>query len=122
MRLVREALEEHKVRCELIIVADGESAIDFVAGPGEGQRARPDLIILDLNLPRKTGKEVLERIRASSTYRHVPVVILTSSESFNDRQDAVRLGASRYVRKPSHLEQFLELGRIFGEMLAGDSL
>lgn len=78
------------------------------------------LIILDLNLPRHDGIEILERLRDTG-FRHVPVVVLTSSDSQRDRALAIQLGAVRFLRKPSELEQFLSLGAVFKELL-GESI
>jgi CheY-like chemotaxis protein len=77
----------------------------------------PDLVIIDLNLPRKSGREVLETMRRSDRCRHVPVVILSSSDAQEDRADAAWLGATRYIRMPSQLEDFLRLGAIFKEII-----
>ena len=79
--LVREALEEHTVRCGLTVIADGESAINFVDAIDASEQACPDLVILDLKLPRKSGVLVLQHIRASRVCNTVPVVILTSSDN-----------------------------------------
>jgi CheY-like chemotaxis protein len=84
---------------------------------GDSPRAgRLKLIILDLNLPRHDGIEILERLRDTGL-GHIPVVILTSSDSQRDRDMAIRLGAVRFLRKPSELEQFLSLGAVFKELL-----
>jgi DNA-binding response OmpR family regulator len=77
----------------------------------------PDLIILDLNLPRKPGRDVLKSIRAGNQCAQVPIVVLTSSNNEQDRYDAKRLGASLFLHKPSRLREFLELGRIFKAIL-----
>lgn len=114
--LVREALEEHGVGCELIVIQDGERAIDFLKNLQEEPEC-PDLVILDLNLPRKPGREVLQSIRAGSKCAGVPVVVLTSSDNTQDRYDADRLGASLFLRKPSRLAEFLELGRVFKNLI-----
>ncbi len=74
--LVREALEEHAVRCELVLTTDGEHAIEFLESVDTGKTRCPDLIILDLNLPKKPGHEVLRRVRTSLKCNHVPVVVL----------------------------------------------
>jgi len=119
--LVREALKEHAVDCELILMTDGEQAIDFIQCLDAGQLPCPDLVILDLNLPKRPGRDVLARMRASPGCSRVLVVILTSSNNQKDRDDAARLGASRYIQKPSRLHEFIELGRVFKEMLSGRS-
>jgi len=115
--LVRKALEEHGVKGQIIVLADGEMATQFIQGLDTQQVDCPDLVILDLNIPKKPGCEVLERLRHSPKCRHVPVVILSSSDAQQDKADAARLGADRYIRKPSHLEEFLSLGAVFKETL-----
>lgn len=115
--LVREALQENAVRCELIIITNGERATEFIQAFDDGDACGPDLVILDLNLPRKPGLYVLERIRASKKCNHVPVVILSSSDNYQDKRDAAALGASQYFRKPSRLAEFLQLGSVFKELL-----
>ena len=116
--LVREALEEHGVEGELLVVIDGEKATEFILDVNSQREARPDLVILDLNLPKRSGYEVLEFLRNSVTWRQVPVVVLTSSDAKKDRDQAIRLGASRYIRKPFQLEEFISLGAIFKAMLS----
>jgi two-component system, chemotaxis family, response regulator Rcp1 len=117
--LVRKALEEHGVAGEPLVIADGEKAIEFIqALDADPSAACPGLAIIDLNLPKKPGSEVLERMRLSKKCRHIPVVILSSSDAERDRADAARLGATRYLRKPSRLEEFLSLGAIFKAALS----
>ncbi len=115
--LVREALVQHQVDCEVVLITNGERAIEFIRGIETEGAPCADLVILDLNLPRKTGWEVLETVRASTYCRQAPVVILTSSDNQKDRIDAARLGASRYIRKPSRLAEFLMLGDTFKSIL-----
>jgi CheY-like chemotaxis protein len=115
--LIREALKEHKVECTMRTAADGKDVLTLIAA--SGTTWNPDLIILDLNLPRHDGIEILQKVRATRAIAHVPVVVLTSSDSPRDRLTANELGATRYVRKPSNLEQFLQLGAIFKELLTG---
>jgi chemotaxis family two-component system response regulator Rcp1 len=118
--LVRLALEEHGVEGELIVIEDGEKAIEFIQATEADEAAPcPDLAIVDLNLPKKPGREVLARMRMSERCRHIPVIILSSSDAERDRADAVQFGASRYIRKPSKLEEFLSLGLIFKALLSG---
>lgn len=116
--LIREALREHSVDCILRVVSDGKDALGIISG--ETENARPEslsLIILDLNLPRHDGIEILQKIRESACLEHVPVVVLTSSDSPRDRVLANELGATRYLRKPSSLDEFLGLGAIFKDLL-----
>jgi two-component system, chemotaxis family, response regulator Rcp1 len=119
--LVREALEEYGVQCELILITNGETAIEFIQKVEADETPCPKLVILDLNLPRKPGRDVLKRIRASSKCEQIPVIVLTSSDARKDRDDAASLGASRYIRKPSRLSEFIELGSVFKEIIGGSS-
>lgn len=111
--LIREALEEHAVRCTLTVIANGEAAIRIIDETDAGIHACPHLIIVDLNLPKRSGKEVLKWIRSSRRCKHVPVVVLTSSDNQKDRDDVAALGPSRYLPKPSRLDDFLALGGLF---------
>ena len=117
--LVREALEEHEVEGELITLTDGESAIRFIQQLDES--TTPDLILVDLNLPRRSGIEVLEALRENRKCRLTQVVVLSSSDAQEDRARASRLGVTRYIRKPSGLEDFIGLGGIFKELLGGSA-
>ena len=114
--LVREALEEHKVRADVFVVSDGEKAVRFVEEDVKDLPC-PDLIILDLNLPRKTGREVLEHIRASDGLGKVRVVVLSSSDAPKDMEESFRLGIAKYIRKPSSLSEFMKIGGILRELL-----
>jgi CheY-like chemotaxis protein len=111
--LVREALELHGIAGELLVLSDGEKAIWFIEDLDKQSGACPGLIIIDLNLPKRSGLEVLQHVQLSPTCRKAPVVILSSSDTPQDKAEATRLGANRYIRKPSRLEDFLELGAIF---------
>ena len=113
--LVRRALNRNAVPYELRLARNGEDALQIVAENGEGQR--PDIFILDLNLPRFSGGEVLTRIRANPAFDGTPVMILTSSDSVRDRVRALELGADRYFCKPTDLTAFMGLGRIIEEIV-----
>ena len=116
--LVQKALEEHGFAGELSVADDGETAIQVIRSLDHEPLADcPDLVIIDLSLPRRSGREVLEAMLHSERCRYVPVVILSSSDAQQDKADAARLGASRYIRKPSRLDEFLGLGRIFRELI-----
>jgi CheY-like chemotaxis protein len=116
--LIREALREHAVDCTLHVVTDGKDALGIISGEtGNADAPSISLIILDLNLPRHDGIEILQKLRDSGALGHVPVVVLTSSDSPRDRILANELGATRYLRKPSNLEEFLSLGAVFKELL-----
>jgi CheY-like chemotaxis protein len=116
--LIREALREHAVDCMLHVVSDGKDALGIISGEtGSADAASLSLIILDLNLPRHDGIEILQKLRESVILEHVPVVVLTSSDSPRDRILANELGATRYLRKPSNLDEFLSLGAVFKDLL-----
>jgi chemotaxis family two-component system response regulator Rcp1 len=117
--LIREALREHSVECAIREASDGKEVLRILAAaPGEGGENRLDLIILDLNLPRHDGIEILQHLQAREDLAHIPVVVLTSSDSPRDRQLANQLGAECYLRKPSSLADFLGLGVVFRDLLA----
>jgi len=108
VRLTREALREGKVRNNLNVVDDGVKALAFLRREGEYAEApRPDLVLLDLNLPRMGGREVLEAIKANPELRSIPVVVLTSSQAEQDIARAYELQANCYVTKPVDLDQFI---------------
>lgn len=115
--LVREALEEHGVEGELLLISDGDRAIRFIQALENRPVNCPDLVIVDLNLPKRPGRDVLEAMRKSPKCGDVTVVVLSSSDAPQDRADAFRLGATRYIRKPLRLDEFLRLGATFREML-----
>jgi len=116
--LIREALREHGVDCILRVASDGKEALGIVSrGAPEAAAGRIDLLILDLNLPRYDGIEILQKLKELTGFEHIPVVVLTSSDSPSDRLRATALGVTRYLRKPSSLDDFLGLGAIFKELL-----
>jgi two-component system, chemotaxis family, response regulator Rcp1 len=110
VRLTREALKDAKVRISLNVATDGIEAMTFLERRGEYARApRPDLILLDLNLPRKDGREVLKEIKESLALRSIPVVILTTSSSELDVLQSYELHANCYISKPVDLDGFLKV-------------
>ena len=109
-RLAREALRDAKVRNNLTWIADGTEALAFLRHEGKyGRAVRPDLILLDLNLPRKDGREVLTEIKADEKLRRIPVVILTTSQAEEDVLRAYHLNANCYITKPVDLDQFMKV-------------
>jgi CheY-like chemotaxis protein len=110
--LIREAFEFNKVHNALHHVSDGVDALDFLnRRNGHEQASRPDLILLDLNLPRKDGREVLEEIKADQNLRTIPVVVLTTSEAEEDILRSYHLHANAYVTKPVDFDRFIEVVR-----------
>src|SRR5262249_62151246 len=104
--LIQEAFEHNKVRNRLWVVGDGVEAMQFLRNGG-GQR--PDLILLDLNLPRKDGREVLEEIKTDPALRAIPVVVLTTSKAEEDILRSYDLHANAYVTKPVDFSRFIEV-------------
>jgi CheY-like chemotaxis protein len=110
VRLTQEGLRDSKVRNNLHVRGDGEEALRFLRQQGDERDApRPDLILLDLNLPRKDGREVLEEIKADVDLRRIPVVVLTTSAGEEDVLRAYNLQAACYITKPVDLDQFLKV-------------
>ncbi|HLG94754.1 MAG TPA: response regulator [Bryobacteraceae bacterium] len=118
VRLVREAFYESALEYDLTVLSDGEKAIRLIERIDREEISCPDLLLLDIGLPRKGGFQVLERARQSGRCAHLPVVILTSSNAQKDRETAAKLGATRYIRKPDRWEGYLQLGSVFREVLA----
>jgi CheY-like chemotaxis protein len=115
-RLALEAIREIKIYNHLSWVADGEEALAFLRREGEYEQApRPDLILLDLNLPKKDGREVLAEIKADQDLRRIPVVVLTTSQAEEDIFRAYNLNANCYISKPVDLEQFFKVVRSIKE-------
>jgi chemotaxis family two-component system response regulator Rcp1 len=110
VRLTQEALRDAKVRNNLHVVADGVDAMAFLRQEGRYAGVpRPDLVLLDLNLPKKGGLEVLDEIKIDPDLQHIPVVILTTSQAEQDIVQSYRRRANAYVTKPVDLEQFLKV-------------
>ena len=110
--LAREALDGSKIKNRLYVVEDGEAAMDFLyQSSGSGSVPRPDLILLDLNLPKKDGREVLADIKAHKDLKRIPVVILTSSDAEEDVLKSYNLHANCYITKPIGLSQFVKVVR-----------
>ncbi len=108
VRLTQEAFKENKVRNSLSVVEDGLEAIAFLHRAGKYANApRPDLILLDLNLPKKDGREVLAEIKEDPNLKSIPVVVLTTSKAEEDIIKSYNLHANCYITKPVDLEQFL---------------
>ena len=112
IRLTQEAFKEGKLVNRLHVVQDGEAAMAFLRREGAyAQVIRPDLILLDLNLPKKDGREVLAEIKADGSLRRIPVVVLTTSQAEQDILEAYELHANCYITKPVNFDQFLRVVR-----------
>ncbi len=106
--MTREAFAEHKLRNRLNVVSDGDEALSYLRQEGLHRDApRPDLILLDLNLPRRDGREVLEEIKSDPELRRIPVVVLTTSQADEDILRSYQLHANAYVTKPVDFERFV---------------
>ena len=114
--LMREALKEHGVNADLTVITNGQSAIRYFSLMRREDPV-PELILLDVNLPRKNGLEVLKGLRANPLLQQVPVIVFTSSESFDDRAEAARLQAQAFVRKSMDLDEFLQIGAVVKNLL-----
>jgi CheY-like chemotaxis protein len=118
--LVREAFDDHKVGNLLSVVSDGVEALEYVRAQGSYSDAgRPDLILLDLNLPRKSGIEVLQEIKSDPELSTIPVVVLTTSEAEEDILRAYKLHANAYITKPVDFEQFTRIVHQIDEFFIG---
>jgi CheY-like chemotaxis protein len=108
VRLTRESLKDCRLLNELFVAKDGDEAIQFLCQKGQHAGApRPDLVILDLNLPRKSGREVLEFAKKSLDLQEIPIIILTSSREKSDILQSYALHANCYISKPLGLEEFV---------------
>jgi chemotaxis family two-component system response regulator Rcp1 len=117
VNLVREALQEHNIQHCLHLVTDGAQAMRFLAEMGRpGSAPCPDLLLLDLNLPKVDGAGILQEFRKRAECALTPVIVVTSSDSAKDRARMEALGVDRYFRKPLDYEAFLKLGMIVREV------
>jgi two-component system, chemotaxis family, response regulator Rcp1 len=115
IKITQRALRESELSVELVVVRDGQQAVDYLLRQGtfaddESWRV-PELILLDLNLPRLTGREVLERIRSTPMLQSVPVVVLTTSRRREDVQEVYAAGANTYIEKPQDFRRFVDVLR-----------
>jgi two-component system, chemotaxis family, response regulator Rcp1 len=109
VELTQEALAEASIPSRLHVVADGEAALEWLRDPPAHARgARPDLILLDLNMPRKSGREVLGEVKSDARLRDIPVIVLSTSNAQADVSDAYHLGANAYIRKPVQFDAFAD--------------
>jgi CheY-like chemotaxis protein len=119
--LVRRALQKHHIEYNLTLIEDGEAAMRYLNAIDAARDPEdcPDLILLDLNLPRCSGSQVLESLKSSPVCRDAPVIVLTSSDSPHDRAKAINLGAAHYFCKPTDLAGFMALGQVVEDVLYG---
>jgi CheY-like chemotaxis protein len=113
IQITRRALRDSRLPVELIVVRDGQEAVDYLFRQGSHATSagwrKPDLIRLDLNLPRLTGRDVLQRVRTSELLRLVPVVVLSTSSRQEDVEELYAVGANTYIAKPQDFGRFVEV-------------
>jgi len=120
--LIEEALRRQELDYRLATAGNGEDMLNMIASLDKDLSAScPDLFLIDLNLPRRSGDEILAQIRQSSRCAQVPAIVITSSDSPKDRARVRELGASFYFRKPADLEKFMDIGGIVRKFLDPDS-
>lgn len=117
--LFQEALKSRGIACDLQVADDGHKAMAMLHAVIDGDGATPDLIVLDVNLPKHNGDAVLREVRSRDSLAGIPVIMLTSSASPLDREAAMKLGASLYIQKSSDLDELLEIGRVVEDILRG---
>ena len=118
--IVRLALRDQNLDYVLHVARDGEQAITFIETADTDSRAPgPDLLLLDMHLPKYHGEAILKRLRSTERYAQIPVVVMTVSDALQDHDTAQKHAAMYYFRKPSRLEEFIQLGVIVREILTG---
>lgn len=122
VNMMRETLDESGMAVELHVVSDGEEAMEFLHREGPFAAVpRPDLVLLDIGLPRKNGLEVLSEVKGDPALRRIPVIILTTSKAEEDILKSYDLHANAYLTKPVHLDGFLQLVRSIKEFWFGSA-
>ena len=116
--LIRQAIASAQVNADLHVVSDGDAATRFFdSADADANAPCPTLVLLDLNLPKKTGDDVLRHLRSSRRCGHAAVLIVSSSDAARDREGVARLGANAYFRKPSDYSEFMKLGDVVKRLL-----
>src|SRR5436305_1708552 len=111
VRLIREALKQTPLEVQITLARDGVEAMEYLRQSENGLVSRPDIILLDLNLPRKNGREVLAEIKAAPRLKQIPVLIMTSSKADEDIKQAYTLNANCYIAKPENLQEYVDVVR-----------
>ncbi len=111
VRLIREALKETPVPVQITVAQDGVEAMEYLHSTELGSSVRPDLVLLDLNLPRKNGREVLAEVKSSPGLKQIPVLVMTSSRADEDIAQAYSLNANCYITKPGDLQEYINVVR-----------
>jgi len=116
--LITQALKQHLVSCEIHVAKDGSEALDYVCRIENPDSVPcPDLVLLDINLPKLTGLEVLAELRKRPNCASIPVILISSSAAYRDREQARQLGVSSYFQKPIDYREFLKLGAVVRSVL-----
>ena len=116
--MIAEAIKLHALPIHLNIATDGEQACEFIDRVDANETSPcPRLVILDLNLPRKTGIEIIERLRSSPKCKNAAVLVITSSDLSRERQELAKFGVSRFFRKPTGYDEFLAIGEVLDQLL-----
>ena len=120
--LFQEALAHHQIEHELHVAPDGKAALDYVARMGRpGEPPCPDVMLLDLNLPKADGATILEEFRKHPECTETPVIVVTSSDAEKDRAKVAAFQVTRYFRKPSDFDAYMELGAVIREVVEGQT-
>ena len=109
VRLIREVLREHAFKVQITVARDGVEALDHLHRSEYGSAQRPDIILLDFNLPRKNGREVLAEVKSSPAFKQIPVLVMTSSQADEDVSEAYALNANCFITKPADLNQYVKV-------------
>jgi DNA-binding response OmpR family regulator len=117
VHLIKEVLSYHSIEAELTLHRDGEAMIAQIDRIDDGEVPCPDVVLLDLNLPRQNGEAVLRRMRESVRCSDTPIIIVSSSDAAKDRETTARLGASKYFHKSSDYDEFMQLGDLIREVV-----
>ncbi len=111
VRLIKEALKENSIPVEITVARDGVEAMEYLRQSERGLVKRPDLILLDLNLPRKNGREVLAEVKGTPNLKQIPVLVMTSSKADDDVMQAYNLNANCFITKPRDLQEYIHVVR-----------
>jgi DNA-binding response OmpR family regulator len=117
VRLIHEVLAQHAIDAEVTLHRDGEEMLRHIDRIEAGEAPCPDVLLLDLNLPRHNGEAVLARMRVGAHCGNVPVIVVTSSNALKDRETAARLGATKYFHKAADFDEFMRLGDVIREVV-----
>ena len=121
--LIKEAIETYRLPIELHLANDGEEACEIIeAADADLASPCPELLVLDLNLPRRSGIEILERLRSSAKCKDIPVLVVTSSDLSRERDELAKLGVWRHFRKPTGYDDYLKIGEVLNELLKESQL